>query len=279
MKQTNLFIFIMLLFISCEGDIYTEASFEISVEGYIEQGKSPYISIMHTIPARTEYESFDSLSKYVIRDAVVKITVDDKVHQLEGINTGDPTNPYYYTSQELIGETGKEYSLDIYCMNKHLSATTSIPIPISLLSLTPKQTENDPNIYTLNACFVDNRDTKDYYKTFTLSQDNYHLFLSSFMGNFDDINFANDTVNVAVLKGETVYNDNFTPLFAKGESVTIKFCHIERNAYHYWNEYEKVLYFSRNPVFSMRMNLPSNIKGGLGYWFGYGTTYYDIIIQ
>jgi hypothetical protein len=131
----------------------------------------------------------------------------------------------------------------------------------------------------IKASFIDNKETKDYYKTFVLSPDDNNQFLSSFMGNLDDDDFSTDTIDIAVLKGRSIYNNRFSPLFKIGESISVKFCHIEENAYHFWNEYEKALYFSRNPIFSTRMNLPSNITGGLGYWFGYGSTYYNLIIE
>lgn len=280
MKNIFIISLLTIFLASCEGDLYTDVkSFDISVEGYIEQGKQPYITLMRTLPVKTEYESFDSLSIYVIDDAVVKISVDNKVYQLDVESMGNINNPYVYTSHELIGEIGKVYTLDISYMNKHLTATTSIPKPVDLISIIAQQTENNPNSYMINASFIDNKKTKDYYKTFVLSPDDNNQFLSSFMGNFDDDDFSTDTIDIAVLKGRSIYNNRFSPLFKIGESVSVKFCHIEEDAFHFWNEYEKALYFSRNPIFSTRMNIPSNITGGLGYWFGYGSTYYNLMIE
>lgn len=279
MKKIILLIFVYILLIACEGDINTNSAGYISVEGYIEQGMPPYITIMHSLPVKMEYESLDSLINYIIKDAVVDVTVDNKKYNLYIEYRKDATNPYIYTSSEIVGEAGKKYNLDIIYKGKHISATTTIPRPVNLLTISPKQSENDSESLMLMASFVDDNSTKDYYKTFVSSSDANDTFLSSFMGNYDDVDFSTDTINIAILKGRSVHNQHFTPLFKKGESVSVKFCHIGKDAYQYWNEYEKVLTSSRNPLYSVRMNLPSNIDGGLGYWHGYGTTYYNIEVK
>jgi len=265
--------------VSCEGDIYEQASNGIVVEGYIEQGKPPYITLMKLLPVSSEYQSLDSIGNYCIKDAIVKISVDGKSYELVGEETGRSDYPYAYTSCVLYGVEGKSYTLDIYYEGQHLSANTSIPNPVSLLSITPIQSEKEIEKFLLKARFVDNKYTKDYYKTFVSSSENPLFYLSSFMGNFDDTDFDTDTVSIPILKGSTIYNERFSPLFQKGETVGVKFCHMERCAYLYWNEYEKALTSSRNPLFSIRKNLPSNIEGGVGYWFGYGTSSYFIDIK
>ena len=278
MKKKVIFILVIILS-ACEGDIYTPDPFDISVEGFIEQGKSPFVTLMRSLPVNTEYESLDSLSKYAIKDAVVKVTVDAKVYDLEIEQSGLVDTPYLYTSHELIGEEGKKYLLDIYYMDRHLSAVTTIPKPINILSIEPTQMDNSPESYMVTASFIDDKSTRDYYKTFVSMSNVNNTYLSSFMGNFDDSDFTTDTINISILKGRTFHDDNFMPMFNKGDSVFVKFCHIEEKAYHYWNEYEKTLFLSRNPIFSVRKNLPSNIEGGLGYWFGYGSTIYNFIIR
>ena len=62
MKKKVIFILVIILS-ACEGDIYTPDPFDISVEGFIEQGKSPFVTLMRSLPVNTEYESLDSLSK------------------------------------------------------------------------------------------------------------------------------------------------------------------------------------------------------------------------
>lgn len=272
-------MFTIIWIVSCEGDIYEDASNSIVVEGYIEQDKPPCISLMEMLPVSSQYQSLDSIGNSCIKDAFVRVTVDSLTYDLVVEETGRSDQPFVYTSHELRGVEGKKYALDILYEGQHITASTSIPNSVPLLTITPTQSENNTERYMLTAQFVDNIKTKDYYKTFVSSSDVTHYYLSSFMGNFDDADFTTDTVTVAILNGRTVYNDHYYPLFQKGETVGVKFCHMEKDAYLYWNEYEKALISSRNPLFSIRKNLPSNITGGVGCWFGYGTTYYDIEIN
>ena len=61
--------------------------------------------------------------------------------------------------------------------------------------------------------------------------------------------------------------------------VAVRFCTMDNASYQYWEDYDDVSSLSLNPFFPVTKKIRSNIKGGLGYWAGYGTSYYYIDCQ
>ena len=102
------------------------------------------------------------------------------------------------------------------------------------------------------------------------------MFISSIFGTVSDINANNSSLEIPIYRGHCDNGDYFTPFFNNDKRITVKFCHIDSCAYQYWYEFDKMISLSRNPLLIYRTNLPSNIKGGLGYWFGYGIKIYNI---
>jgi hypothetical protein len=53
---------------------------------------------------------------------------------------------------------------------------------------------------------------------------------------------------------------------------------LDKESWEYWNDFEEVQSLSSNPLFPVSTDIRSNIKGGLGYWAGYGSAYYKVSI-
>ena len=58
----------------------------------------------------------------------------------------------------------------------------------------------------------------------------------------------------------------------------VKIAHIDETAYNFWRDHETTLMIGRNPLFPVTNNIRSNVRGGLGYWFGYGSTEYCLFL-
>jgi hypothetical protein len=66
--------------------------------------------------------------------------------------------------------------------------------------------------------------------------------------------------------------------FSLNDIVDIRFCTLDQKSWEYWSDFEEIQSLSRNPFFPVTTDIRSNIEGGLGYWAGYGSTYYTIEI-
>lgn len=97
----------------------------------------------------------------------------------------------------------------------------------------------------------------------------------------DDTILSDQTTEMQVYNG---YNPSElskdTPMyFQEGDRVAVRFCTMDNASYQYWEDYDDVSSLSLNPFFPVTKKIRSNIKGGLGYWAGYGTSYYYIDCQ
>ena len=69
-----------------------------------------------------------------------------------------------------------------------------------------------------------------------------------------------------------------TTYFSAEDRVIVKFCTLDQTSWQYWNDFEEIQSLSRNPFFPVSTSIRSNVKGGLGYWAGYGSRYYVVSI-
>ena len=97
-----------------------------------------------------------------------------------------------------------------------------------------------------------------------------YVFLPSFLGTVNGTMVTGET-EIPVFQAYKLEMDAYTPYFTMNDEVSVKFAHMDSVTYEYWkiNEELQVL----NPMYS---NLPSNIRGGIGYWAGYGATFYHL---
>ena len=133
---------------------------------------------------------------------------------------------------------------------------------------------------TLRQVYAYMRDdgTKDGgYKLFTYVYGEEKGFMSAYLG-ISAADRLPDGRRMAVSRGRQNLTSDFTPYFAVGDTVMVKLARIDETAYRFWRDFEDMVTLSRNPFFPVTNNLHSNITGGLGYWFGYGSDVKSVIV-
>ena len=99
------------------------------------------------------------------------------------------------------------------------------------------------------------------------------------MGTVDDSKYTDSTIKIPVYKSSQLTHNDDDPYFTLSDTVHIRFAHIDRPAYQFWYEYDKIISLSKNVFTAYSKNPPSNVEGAIGYWCGYGSTYYQLIIK
>jgi hypothetical protein len=134
------FIFLLLLS-SCEKDIdITMPDFtpSVMVEGMIFSDRSPIVILTKNIPYETQ-AGYQVYENSFIHNAVITITgADNKSYSLSEVANKDSIRgftSYIYTSNELIGEAGKTYTLTIKTGNRTYSSKTTIPDHVSITDI------------------------------------------------------------------------------------------------------------------------------------------------
>ncbi len=75
----------------------------------------------------------------------------------------------------------------------------------------------------------------------------------------------------------TNFSDSSGFIF-RGDTVTLKWCAIDRGVFRFYSTYEYSIGTVGNP-FSSPINVQTNVAGGaLGVWAGYGVTYTTIVV-
>lgn len=262
---------------------------ELVVDGNIESGQAPFIVLSRSL------NYFSSINPAVlngsqVHNATVILTDGIKTHQLKEYSQpigGGYSISYYSTdssnlSTSITGEPGKTYNLAIGVNGRQYSATTHIPaLNKKLDSLWWKKApgNTDSSKVVLITKTTDPPGFGNYIRYFT--KVNNGAYLPGLNSVFDDQIVDGSTYEIQVDQG---INRNNPPkiedygYFAKGDTVTVKFCNIDKATFDFWRTLEYSYQSIGNP-FSTPTTILGNItNGGLGAFCGYSVQYKSLVI-
>lgn len=210
-----------------------------------------------------------------------KVTISDgeKDVVLTGKKNDDYFPPYIYTTTKLRGEAGKSYSIKVEYSQRTVTAVTTIPEPVELEYLNVSKNGDSEDGYVITAGLRDNPSSKDYYKVFTKVIGRDSTYAPSFMGLIDDEILSEPVEEFVINNSRSNLREDNDILFKGDDIVMIRFCTLDETSWMYWNDFDEVSSLSTNPFFPVTSKIRSNISGGLGYWAGYGSTYYKVSIS
>jgi len=282
LKTVLISLFITTLFAACNEHDEANAPSQLVVEGWIDAGEFPIVKLTHTIGLTYDGIDINDLSQYVDRWA--RVSISDGEREVVMIGRADRSYypPYIYTTSEMRGEQGKTYRLKVEASDGTVAeAVTTIPAPVAIDSFSVEPVggtldedyEDAPSVarYQLYAY----TSARQRCKLFTRVVGRDDEFLSSYLGVYDSTMIGSDG-RIAVNRGRTNLEKGFSQYFGEGDTVMVKFSAIDDDAYEFWRNFEDMADLSRNPLFPVTKNLHSNVSGALGYWFGYGSTFYPV---
>ena len=261
-----------LLFLSlltaCDGDILCSSAPQLVIEGHISQEGFPVVRVTKSMSVEEVYQNYHSVErKCLVREADVSILADGQTYHLIGETDSTSLIPYYYTTHELMGTTGKGYQLNVSYQDWCISSTVTIPTALSIdsVSIVPS-TQSEALL--LRVLLV-NKSTEPIYGRFFLrtSSFRYSDYLLVPDAGFDSEKYPSDSVWINLTRPQVQYKDNVSG-FMPGEIIDIQFCTMDKTQYLWWEDYESRLSLSRNPLFPLSNSF--NNDGVLGYWAGYG---------
>jgi hypothetical protein len=272
-------LIIQSLMIGCQKELdlaLPSAPSKLVVEGWIENGKYAEIILSHTAPY---FSSIDSNSILDFAESHAKVTLFSGTK--EEILTLKPNQAYFpplvYRSVEMMGEQQMTYSIEVILRGDTVTATTTIPEPVSLDSV---WFERDPGMDVKGRIWVrltDNVNEVNYYRVLYKIKGKDSTYISTNLSAFSDVLFNGETAEMGFLRGYSsmiaVEEDNY---FEAGDTISLKFCTIDKEQFEFWNVYQNMVLAASNPLSTSNYHLKSNIDGGLGVWSGYGATYYLI---
>ncbi len=256
---------------------------KIVVEGYIENGQTPYVLLTKNSPFFGGFD-LNEVDKYLVHDAVVTVsdgiitdTLDEVCFDVTSGNRTFTVCLYVSNSQLIKGELRKSYSLRVEAEGKIITARTSIPDLLEFDSLWYEPHEN-PDIDSLVFVYarVHDPDTLGNYIRYSTkrnSEDFYYVFVT------DDRFINGQTFNFPLRRGQDPdegFDETTYGYFWKGDTAIIKWAAIDKPSYDFWStlDYET----NSGGPFGSATVIKSNISGGLGIWGGYAANYDTLFI-
>ena len=277
MKRLLGILLACVCFFSCVDIRLSEAESELVLEGWIEEDGFPVVLLSTSVPVTTGSKDMESLQEHIVRWGKVVISDGDK----EVVLTGGPDErfipPYSYTTAKMRGQAGKTYTLKAEYKDRRITASTTIPQSKELEYLRTEQVS--PGKYKIVAGMKDDSSGKDFYKFFVKREGKDSAYMSSFRGLVNDEVLTDGVNEVSVYNGISVRESDFDQYFEEDDVVYVRFSTMDEASWIYWDGFEEIQSLSRNPFFPVSNAIRSNVTGGLGYWAGYGSTYYRLPIS
>ena len=263
-----------LLIVACGEDYEYQPNKMLVVEGWIDAGGYPVVMVTTSVPISEEKQPLDEMDEYLLRWAKVAISDGEDYVVLTGKIDTCYSIPYIFTTGKMKGVPGKTYHLTVSYEDLYAEAETTIPYPASVDSFSVTPIEGD-SLFQLNAFFEDNVSEKDFYKFFVRVKGRDNVLLPAFLGTIDD-DVLDKNVKATIYQPNRLFSGEYSPFFRKNDTVSVKISRMDADAYQFWKAYDELQSFSGVMFFPVSHSLPSNVKGGIGYWFGYGSTTYTL---
>ncbi len=278
-----LFALLSLATICCNDNLnldIPEPDDKIVIDGWIDHGQFAKVLLTRNSPY---FSIIDSASIRALVLTWAKVTVDDGENSeiLTLRRNDDYFPPYIFEGNEIIGDTGKIYKITAEYGGKTAWAFTTIPSKVKLDTTYFKLEPNSDSLGSINIEFTDPPETKNYYRILTKRIGKDRRYNSLMVMSIDDIFFSGQKAELSLSRGpESFFLSEGNKYFKLGDSVSIKFCTIDKYHFDFWNSFQEEYLNARNPFASSLSEIKSNVQGdGLGIWGGYGASYYNLKIK
>ena len=267
---------------SCDKEFTNNVSNDIVVEGWIDAGGYPVVILTRECPVRLKADriSIKDLSDYVVQWAFVTVSDGNKSAVLIGRIDNRYFPGYIYTTDRIKGEAGKSYTLTVKYLDKEITSTTTIPLyPPAVDSLVCSRVPGGKGLCNITAYVTNVPGRSEYYKSAFMEGTGQAQYLSSFLGVVDDA-LADSVMSMPIIR--TIKDndkENRTRYFHEDTLVSVKVATIDRESYDFWKSYANKSDLNNFMLSSTIGNLPTNIKGGLGYWSGYNPFIYTFTVK
>lgn len=290
-------ISLICLLTACEKDVdlnLKDGDSRLVVEGYIENDRPPFVFLTKSIGYFSKID-LNTLQNSFVHGATVKVSDGTTTITLReySIDTGSNGNKFSFYSIDtagssfFVGTINKTYKLTIDLPDgKHYESTTKIPNPttldsvISIYPAPPFDTSKNPTARQIKLFFTDPDTLGNYVRYFT--QRNSEPYYAGLNSVYDDQLINGKPFSTTFAMGEnrsTQVPFDSLGLAYIGDTVTLKWCAIDKNVYDFWSTYEYSLGTLGNP-FSTPVSVKSNVSNdALGVWAGYGAIYKTVIMK
>lgn len=287
----NLFFPALFVFlISCQKEVtfkMPDAAKKIVVEGRIDVGEPPYVILTRNSNYFgtfdiTQQNIFINGATVMVSDGIDTVTLTELVFDSAGVQISVYTDPLFFIDSSLAftGKPERSYQLWISVDNETISAVTTIPTsyPLDSAWLVYGLKPERPDLVRLFVRYSDPPQLGQYVRYFT--RVNSEPFKPGLNSVFEDQIINGTTFEFPIDRGQYQYESfDFEEFgyFKIGDTIALKWSNIDRAHFDFWRtlEYE----INQGGPYASPVIVESNIKGGLGVWGGYNSSYKYLIAQ
>lgn len=268
----------LLLLSGCSDIILPDVRPQLVIEGWAEVGKPPVVIVTLPVPVESDFNEISDLQKFIVRWAKVTISDGESETVLSGRIDRNYFPAYIYSKDTYRIQAGRTYSIKVDYDGMCASSSVTVPdvLPLEFLRVESVGKANDA--YRIVAGVKDDPTKEDHYKFFVRREKKDSVYMSSFLGYVSDDSLVSEVEEIAVHNSFSVISSSFNQYFGPDETVYVKFSVLDPISWMYWSDFEELNSLSRNPMFPVSSKIRTNIDGGLGYWSGYGSSYYKVSI-
>ncbi|MCX6324324.1 MAG: DUF4249 domain-containing protein [Sphingobacteriales bacterium] len=284
---------LLILWLSaCEKNIefdLEDAPPVLVVDAQIENDKAPVVVLTKSLSYFSEI-SPEILAASFVRNATVTISNGSLTHQLKeyAIPLIPGYTAYYYSidssnlSTAFNGAFNTTYVLSITSEGKSYTATTKIPLLTSVpdsffFKIAPQNPDTNKRVMLIRAS--DPPGLGNYARYFT--KRNQGALLPGENSVFSDEVIDGTSYEAQLPQGIDRNNPptEDEQFYLKGDTVTLKFCNIDRNTYLFWNTWEFAYQSIGNPFAQPNKVLGNISNGALGSFCGYAASIRTRIVE
>ncbi len=288
MNKLKLLVGLFIL-CSCEKDIdfdLEESEPVLTVDAQIETGLAPIVVLTKSFSYYQELNGALLASSFV-RNAEVTLHNGSLTHRLKeyAVPLAPGLFAWYYSTDStnpataFAGEAGRTYSLNITTEGKTYNAVTNIPAAVNFpdsvwFQRAPQNPDTNKRVMYIRA--TDPPGRGNYVRYFT-KKNNEPFFPGENV--FDDQVIDGSTYQIPLPQGINRINPQGedSSFYAKGDTVTLKFCAIDKAAYTFWTTWEFSYQSIGNPFAQPNKVLGNISNGALGVFTGYAAGYRTLV--
>jgi hypothetical protein len=268
---------------SCYNDLnlnLPEPDDKIVIDGWIDYGQFAKVLLTSNSAYFSTIDSA-SIRALVLTRAKVILTDGEKSEILILRKNENYFPPFIFEGNEIIGDTGKTYTLTAEYGGKSAWACTTIPPAVKLDTVYFKLESESDSLGTIYVEFRDPPGVKNYYRILTMRIGKDLRYYSTMIMAMDDALFSGQKFGFSLSRGpDSFLSSAGNEYFKLGDSVSIKFCTIDKTQYDFWKSFQNEVLNVSNPFASSLSTINSPVQGdGLGIWGGYGVSYYTLKIK
>ena len=279
-----IYIFLLLCFVACSELEFIQP--ELVLEGWIEDDGHPFVLIHNSYTAS---EDVDSVHNIIENKTIFwgKVTVSDD--EVSDVMTGklDTTYlpPYHYSSVDIKGESGKTYEVVAEYEGQKVYAITTIPDRVGFDSITVELLNDKKGNVRLRGFLTDNDERDNYYVLFYRYRGDKQ-YINCFLGVVSDMETdENGLIQIPIYNNFSIHKlknkggKNNSRYFNEKDTIDLKLSAVDKISYDIWKDISALSSSSSLPFMPIYKNVKTNIVGGKGYWCGYASSVYSLVLN